>query len=243
MYAIIKKEIQSFFATPIGYLVIAVYLIANGLFLWVFKGDFNIFNSGFADLNGYYFLAPWIFLFLIPAITMKSFSEEQKQGTLELLFSKPISLNTLVLGKFLGSFILMIIALLPSLIYIVTIYELGNPKGNIDLGSAAGAYLGLIGIALVYTAIGIFSSTITNNQIVAFISAAILAFAMYFGFELIAELDFFNSSSLFVEQLGIKTHFNSISRGVIDSRDLIYFITITLLFLYFSKLTLTQKKP
>ena len=243
MFAIIKKEIQSFFASPIGYLVIAVYLIANGLFLWVFKSEFNIFNSGFSDLNGYYFLAPWIFLFLIPAITMKSFSEEQKQGTLELLLTKPVSLNTLVLGKFFGSFILMLIALIPSILYVITIYELGNPKGNIDLGSTAGAYIGLIGIALVYTAIGIFTSTLTNNQIVAFISAAVMAFVMYFGFELFAELDVLGTSGVFIEQLGLKSHFNSISRGVIDTRDLIYFVSVAALFLYVSKLTLTQKKP
>lgn len=241
MLAILKKEIQSFFASPIGYLVVAIFLIANGLFLWVFKGEFNVFDYGFADLSSYFFLAPWIFIFLIPAITMKSFSEEKRQGTLELLLTKPISLWQLVLGKYLGTLILVIIALLPTLLYIYTIYQLGNPVGNIDLGSTIGAYLGLLCIALVYCAIGIFTSAISNNQIVAFITAVFACFIVYYGFEGISNYEIAGISNLAIENLGIKAHFNSISRGVIDTRDLVYFFSATLLFLFFTKLTLTKK--
>ncbi len=236
MLAILKKEIQTFFATPVGYLVIGVFLITNGLFLWVLKGEYNIFDYGFADLSGYYFLAPWLFLFLIPAITMKSFSEEKKQGTLELLLTKPISLTQLILGKYLGALSLIIIALIPTLLYIYTVHQLGNPIGNIDLGSAIGAYTGLLGVAMIYSSIGIFTSTVSNNQIVSFILAVILCFIMYFGFDTLSESTM-NSISL----IGIKNHFENISKGIIDTRDVIYFISTSALFLYTTKLILAKK--
>lgn len=236
MLAILKKEIQSFFATPVGYLVICVFLITNGLFLWILKGEYNIFDYGFADLSGYYFLAPWLFLFLIPAITMKSFSEEKRQGTLELLLTKPISLTQLILGKYLGVLSLIIIALTPTLLYIYTVHQLGNPVGNIDLGSAIGAYTGLLGVAMIYSAIGVFTSTLSNNQIVSFILAVILCFMMYFGFETLSEYTT-NTISL----IGIKTHFENISKGIIDTRDVIYFISTSALFLYITKLILAKK--
>lgn len=236
MFAILKKEIQSFFSTPVGYLVIGVFLIANGLFLWVLKGDYNIFNYGFADLSGYYFLAPWLFLFLIPAITMKSFSEEKKQGTLELLLTKPITLSQLILGKFLGALALIVIALIPTLLYIYTVHQLGNPIGNIDIGSAIGAYIGLLGVAMVYCAIGIFTSALSNNQIVSFIIGVILCFTMYFGLETLSE--YTNNT---ISLIGIKSHFENISKGILDSRDLIYFISTTALFLYITKLILAKK--
>jgi ABC-2 type transport system permease protein len=236
MLAILKKEIQSFFATPVGYLVICVFLITNGLFLWILKGEYNIFDYGFADLSGYYFLAPWLFLFLIPAITMKSFSEEKRQGTLELLLTKPISLTQLILGKYLGVLSLIIIALTPTLLYIYTVHQLGNPVGNIDLGSAIGAYTGLLGVAMIYSAIGVFTSTLSNNQIVSFILAVILCFIMYFGFDALSETTM-NTVSL----IGIKSHFENISKGIIDTRDVIYFISTSALFLYITKLILAKK--
>ena len=241
MLAILKKEIQSFFASPIGYLVVGVFLITNGLFLWVFKGEFNIIDQGFADLSGYFFLAPWVLIFLIPAITMKSFSEEIKQGTLELLLTKPISVWQIILGKFGGALLLTIVALIPTLLYIYTVNQLGNPVGNIDLGTAMGGYLGLVGIALVYNAIGIFTSSLTNNQIVAFISAVFLCFIMYYGFEGLSGYEIPGVSSLTFENIGIKAHFINIGRGVIDTRDIIYFLSLSFLFLYCTKFTLTKK--
>jgi len=236
MFSILKKEINSFFSTSIGYLVIGIFLITNGLFIWVFKGEFNILDYGFADLSGYYFIAPWIFIFLIPAITMKSFSEEKKQGTLEILLTTPINNWQLVLGKFLGAFTLIILALLPTILYIYTVSQLGNPIGNIDLGSAFGAYMGLLGIALIYCAIGIFTSSVSNNQITAFILAIFLCFTFYYGFEGISEL-----TGISIESIGIKSHFNNISKGIIDTRDIVYFFSISSLFLFFTSLTLTKK--
>ncbi|MEP1489492.1 MAG: gliding motility-associated ABC transporter substrate-binding protein GldG [Algibacter sp.] len=227
MFAILKKEINSFFASPIGYLVIAIFLLLNGLFLWVFKGEFNILDFGFSDLSSFFLLAPWVFIFLIPAVTMRSFSDEKKQGTLELLLTKPVSHLHIVLGKYFGAFILIFIALLPTLLYVYTVYQLGNPVGNLDLGSTLGSYFGLLFLVASYTAIGLFCSTVSENQIVAFISAVFLCFLFYIGFEGIAEF----TASTFIEQLGMSSHFKSMSRGVLDSRDILYFLSITIFFI------------
>ena len=239
MIAIFKREIQSFFTSPIGYLVIGLFLVLNGLFLWVFKGPFNIFEYGFADLGNFFLLAPWVFLFLIPAITMKSFSEEKKLGTLELLFIKPISLWQTVIGKFLGTFCLALIAILPTLLYVYTISQLGVTIGNLDMGMVLGSYFGLLFLIASYTAIGLFSSTLSENQIVAFIIGMVLCFIMLYGFESLATILPNGPMILFVEQIGMKAHFESIARGVLDTRDIIYFTSLTLFFLY---LTINQLK-
>ena len=229
MLAILKREINSFFATSIGYLVIAIFLVINGLFLWVFSGDFNILDAGFADLSAFFELAPWIFLFLIPAVTMRAFSDEKKMGTLELLITKPISLKKIVLGKYFGAIILICLALIPTLLYVFTISKLGNPPGNWDIGSTIGSYIGLLFLILAYAAIGIFASTLSKNQIVAFIIAVFLCFLMYYGFEGFSSL--LNSSNQFLSNLGMKAHFNSVARGVLDTRDIIYFISVSVLFI------------
>jgi len=234
MLAILRKEINSFFASPIGYLVIAIFLLLNGLFLWLFKGEFNILDYGFSDLSPFFLLAPWILIFLIPAVTMRSFSDEKKQGTLELLLTKPISHFNIVLGKYFGAFILIIIALIPTFLYVYTVYQLGNPVGNLDMGSTLGSYLGLLFLVAAYTAIGVFASTFSDNQIVAFISAVFICLLFYIGFEGIADF----TSSNFIEQLGMSTHFKSMSRGVLDTRDIIYFLSITIFFLMLTKLNL-----
>ena len=231
MISILKREINSFFSSAIGYLVIAIFLILNGLFLWIFKGDFNVFDNGFADLSTFFQLAPWILIFLIPAVTMKSFSEEKKQGTLELLLTKPLSYFQIILGKYLGAVILIIIALIPTILYVITIYKLGNPIGNLDIGSTIGSYFGLLFLILAYTSIGIFSSTLSENQIVVFIIAVFVCFFMYYGLEGISDFSSSNDSNLFISNLGMKAHFDSIGRGVIDTRDVIYFLCITALFL------------
>lgn len=237
MIAILRKEINSFFASPIGYLVIALFLLLNGLFLWLFKGEFNILNNGFADLSSFFLLAPWVLIFLIPAVTMRSFSDEKKQGTLELLLTKPISLLNIVLGKYLGTFILILIALLPTLLYVYTVYQLGSSIGNLDVGSTLGSYFGLLFLVAAYTSIGIFTSSLSDNQIVAFISSVFLCFLFYIGFEGIADM----LSSTFVEQLGMSAHYKSMSRGVLDTRDILYFLSITLFFaLLTSKLISTK---
>jgi len=237
MIAILKKELNSFFASPIGYLVIAVFLIINGLFLWIFKGDFNILNAGFADLNSFFFIAPWFFLFLIPAITMRSFSDEFRLGTIEILKTKPLSDTQIVLGKFFGALILIILALIPTLIYVYSVLKLGNPINNLDFGSTLGSYIGLLFLAAAYTAIGLFTSTFSNNQIVAFIIAILISFFMFYGFEALADLELSES----LRSFGMYDHFKSIRRGVIDTKDVIYFISITVFFLFLTKLKLDKE--
>ncbi|PIV94903.1 MAG: gliding motility-associated ABC transporter permease subunit GldF, partial [Flavobacteriaceae bacterium CG17_big_fil_post_rev_8_21_14_2_50_33_15] len=227
------KEINTFFSSPIGYLVIAIFLLLNGLFLWVFKGDFNILDYGFADLSSFFLITPWILMFLIPAVTMRSFSDEKKQGTLELLLTKPISTLQMVLGKYFGALVLIIIAIIPTFLYVFTVFQLGNPVGNLDMGSTLGSYFGLLFLITSYTAIGIFASTLSDNQIVAFLIAISICFLFYIGFEGIAEF----TSSAFLEQLGMSNHFKSMSRGVLDSRDIIYFLSITIFFISITQST------
>tara|TARA_R110002073_G_scaffold72537_1_gene177565 strand:+ start:582847 stop:583560 length:714 start_codon:yes stop_codon:yes gene_type:complete len=237
MLALLKKELNSFFSSPIGYLVIAVFLVINGLFLWVFKGEFNILNAGFADLNSFFYMTPWFFLFLIPAITMRSFSDEYRLGTIEILKTKPLTDWQIVFGKFSGALLLIFLALIPTLIYVYSVYQLGNPVGNIDTGSTIGSYMGLLFLASAYTSIGLFTSTLSNNQIVAFIVAVLISFFMYYGFDALAELNGLSG----VENLGMATHYKSMSRGVIDTRDLIYFISVSVFFLFLTNLKLKQE--
>ncbi len=239
MFAILKKEFNTFFASPIGYLVIAVFLLINGLFLWVFKGDFNILHAGFSDLTSFFYLAPWFFIFLIPAITMRSFSDEIRLGTIEILKTKPLSNWQIVLGKYLGAFLLIILALIPTLTYVYTIDQLGNPTGNLDLGSILGSYLGLLFLSAAFTAIGLFTSTLSNNQIVAFIAGVVLSFLMYYGFEAIAELNILKN--LNIQNIGMKEHFKSISKGVIDTKDILYFASVTFFFLFLTKTNFDKK--
>ncbi|MEN9323709.1 MAG: gliding motility-associated transporter permease subunit GldF [Bacteroidota bacterium] len=229
MKSIILREIKSFFGSPIGYLVIALFLLFNGLFLWVFEGEYNLLNSGFADMTPFFTIAPWILLFLIPAVTMRSFSDEKKQGTLELLLTKPISIWHIVLGKFFGAFSLIVLAILPTLLYVYVLYQLGYPVGNIDLGSTLGSYFGLLFLVGSYTAIGVCTSTFTENQIVAFILSVFGCFVFYFAFDGLAT--FFTSIEGGLAYLGMGSHFKSMSRGVLDTRDVIYFLSLTYIFL------------
>lgn len=229
MKSIVLREIKSFFGSPIGYLVIAIFLLLNGLFLWVFEGEYNILKSGFADLSPFFMLSPWILIFLIPAVTMRSFSDERKQGTIELLFTKPLSVWQIVNGKFLGAFLLIVIAIIPTLVYVYVISNLGMPEGNIDMGSTMGSYFGLLFLVSAYTSIGIFTSTLSENQIVAFILSVFLCFIFYYGFEGIAA--YATGFEDGVSRIGMDYHFKSMSRGVLDTRDILYFISIAVLFL------------
>ncbi|GAB4516009.1 MAG: gliding motility-associated ABC transporter permease subunit GldF [Allomuricauda sp.] len=240
MFAIFKREVRSFFTSPIGYLIVGSFLLLNGLFLWVFKNEYNIFDYGFADLGNFFLLAPWIFVFLVPAITMKSFSEERKMGTLELLLIKPISTWKLVLGKFWGALLLCIIAVVPTLIYVFAISKLGMVEGNYDLGVVLGSYFGLLFLMACYTSIGIFASTLSDNQIIAFLVGILVCFLIFNGFDAIATLFSDGETQQTVQSLGAKAHFDSIARGVIDTRDLVYFISLTLVFLYLTFQRLKQ---
>ena len=228
MLALIKREIHSFFASPMGYLVIALFLVFNGLFLWVFSGTFNILDAGFADLSAFFQLAPWVLLFLIPAVTMRAFSDEKKMGTLELLRTKPISLQSIVLAKYFASVALIVGSLIPTLLYVLTISSLGSVVGNFDLGSTIGSYAGLLCLVCSYAAIGTFSSTLSSNQIVAFIIAILICFALYYGFEGLTSLI---NADFSIESLGMKAHFDSTTRGIIDTRDIVYFLSIAAFFL------------
>ena len=240
MKSIVLREIKSFFGSPIGYLVIAIFLLINGLFLWVFEGEYNILKTGFADMTPFFTLAPWILIFLIPAVTMRSFSDEKKQGTLELLLTKPLSIWQIVNGKFLGALLLILMAIVPTFIYVWTIYGLGMPEGNIDMGSTIGSYFGLLFLISGYSSIGIFTSTLSENQIVAFIVAVFLCFFLYFGFEGLATV--VPNISNFISALGMQDHYKSMSRGVIDTRDIIYFVSITIAFLSFTVFNLKSFK-
>ena len=240
MLAILKKEINTFFASPIGYLVIGVFLLLNGLFLWVFKGEFNILDNGLANLSSFFLLAPWILIFLVPAVTMRSFSDEKKQGTLELLVTKPISHFQIVLGKYFGALVLILMALIPTLLYVYTVSQLGNPEGNLDMGSTIGSYFGLFFLIAAYTSIGVFASTLSDNQIVAFIISVFICFFFYFGFEGISNYNILDHL-VYMENLGMASHYNSMSRGIIDTRDLIYFISIAVAFLVFTKLRIQKQ--
>lgn len=231
MKAILYKEFRSFFGSPIGYLVIAIFLLLTGLFLWVFDGDYNILNSGFADLTPFFTIAPWILLFLIPAVTMRSFADEKKQGTMELLLTKPMSLLEIVGGKFLGSFILLIIAILPTLVYVKVVYDLGLPEGNLDFGSTIGSYFGLLFLMGAYTSVGIYTSSLSDNQIVAFLLSVLLCFVLYFGFQGISTISTFGNFGNAIASLGMDYHYKSISRGVIDTRDVIYFLSVIIVFI------------
>ncbi|WCM43007.1 gliding motility-associated ABC transporter permease subunit GldF [Flavobacterium sp. CBA20B-1] len=229
MKALLLREIKSFFGSLTGYLVIAVFLILNGIFLWIVDGSYNILQSGYNDLTPFFQLAPLVLLLLIPAITMKSISDERKQGTIELLVTKPLSLNQIVTGKFFGAFLLVVIAILPTLLYIIILNPYGLPAGNMDMGSTIGSYLGLLFLMAAYTSIGIFCSSLSENQIVAFITAVVICFVLYMGFDQLAEL--FKSSATLIEKVGMSYHFKSMSRGVIDTRDVIYFVSLTIFFL------------
>lgn len=228
MLAIFKREISNFFTSPIAYLVMGLFLIMSGLFLWVFKGSYNILESGFADLTPFFEITPWIFVFLIPALTMRSFADERQLGTLEMLLTKPIRVTDIVTGKFLAGLTLVIITLLPTLLYVYTLFSLGNPPGNLDTGSIVGSYIGLFFLAAAFTGAGVFASSVSNNQIVAFILAAAICFALLYLPYSISMLD---SSLTWIDGLGIKNHFESISRGVLSIADLCYFLSLSIFFI------------
>ncbi len=242
MIALYKKEINNFFSSIIGYIVIIVFLVINSLFLWVFPSSYNVITMGYASIDGLFNIAPYVFLFLIPAITMRFFAEERRTGTIELLLTKPISDMQIIAAKFFAGFTLLIIALIPTLIYFYSVYQLGYPPGNIDTGGMWGSYLGLLFLGGAFVAIGLFASSITNNQIVSFIVSMFLCSFAFMGFQLIFTLGLFGELDLLIYQLGINAHYSSMSRGVIDTRDIIYFLSIIGLFMVLTKIALESRK-
>ena len=241
MFPILRKEFNSFLNTLIAYLVISVFLVVTGLYMWVFP-ESSVLDYGFSDMQTLFSMAPWIFLFLIPAITMRTFAEEKKAGTLELLLTRPLSDMQIILGKYFACLMLAVLALLPTLVYYYTVYTLGNPLGNVDSAAVAGSYIGLVFLAAVFCAIGLFASSITDNQIISFIIAVFLCFVIYSGFDSIASINGWGTFSYFISQLGVSYHYNSFSKGLIDSRDVLYFLSVIAVMLLATKLVLQSRK-
>lgn len=242
MLSLYIKEIKSFLSSIIGYIFIGVFLIVSGLFLWVFPNIDNIMEAGLADMQGLFSLSQFLFLFLVPAITMRSFAEERRTGTMDLLLTKPLTDMQIIGAKFLSCLTLLVIALLPTLIYVISVFLLGNPIGNIDMGRTWGSYLGLLFLGASFISIGIFSSSLTTNQIIAFIIAALLCFVISFGFAFIYSFEALGSFGYYIKALGIEHHYASISKGVIDSRDVIYFCSVIFLFLFGTRIILLKRK-
>lgn len=231
MLAIFNKEVRGFFSTPTGYVIVGVFLALLGLIMWVFP-DYSVLDYPYATLDQLFRVAPVIFLFLIPATCMRAFSEEKQTGTLETLFTKPLEDWDIILGKYFGAVFLILMTLLPTLLYVYTIWQLGSPQGNIDLGEIAGSYIGLFLLAAIFVAISLFASVLSQNQIIAFLLGAFFCFVIYWGFTFLSNLPLFVGKwDDVIQQIGIDFHYRSISRGAVDSRDVIYFLSVIILFL------------
>ena len=241
MIEIFLKEVNGFLNSLIAYIVLSVFLIGVGLLVWVFP-ETSVLEYGYADLETLFSFGPYVLLFLLPAITMRTFAEEKKGGTLELLYTRPLTDWQIILGKYFSSLFLLLLALLPTLLYYYSLSDLGNPQGNIDAAAVAGSYLGLFLLGAVFAAVGVFASSLTENQIVSFLIALFLCFILYSGFSSLASIDVLSGSGYVVQQLGILYHYNALSKGLIDSRNVIYFISLIALMLMLTKLVLSSRK-
>jgi len=242
MLTIYTREIRGFFSSLTGLLVMVVFILLTSLFMWVFGGQMNVLENGYASLDTLFSLAPWVFLFLVPAISMRMFAEEKRSGTLELLFTCPVREIEIVAAKFAAAWTLVILSLIPTLIFYVSVYLLGSPPGNLDVGGTWGSYIGLVFLGGIYASIGVFSSSLTENQIVAFILAVLFSFIFYLGFGFIASIASSGEWISIIEKFGIDYHYQSVSRGVIDSRDLVYFLSVIALFIFLTKASLQSRK-
>jgi ABC-2 type transport system permease protein len=230
MWTLFKKEINGFFSSLTGYMVIAVFLLSGSAFIWLFRNPMNLMDNGYATLESLFILAPWIFLFLVPAITMRMISEERRSGTLDLLLTRPVSEIQIILAKFLASWALVLFSLLPTLVWFWSVYRMGSPVGNMDMGGTWGSYIGLLFLGGIYAAIGIFTSSLTGNQIVAFILAVVLSFLAFRGFEFLGDSTASGRTALMISRAGIAYHYSSMSRGVLDTRDILYFFVVMTVF-------------
>ena len=242
MRSIFLKEIRSYFSSIVGYVAILVFLVFCGLFLWVFE-DSGILSYGYASLDRFFELAPWLLILLIPAITMRSFADEFRAGTIEWLSTKPLKDSDIILGKYFASLLLVAFALLPTVLYYYTVYQLGSPKGNLDSGAILGSYIGLFLLAGSFAAVGLFASSLSVNQIVAFILATFLCFLLHWGFDFFSRLPVFaGRGEAVVQMFGIDYHYASISRGVIDTRDVAYFLSLISFFIMMTVVSLERRK-
>jgi ABC-2 type transport system permease protein len=241
--ALLKKEINSFLSSLIGYVVMAVFLLSIGLFMWIIPGtDFNIIENGYANIDTLFIIAPWVFMFLIPAVTMRSFAEENKTGTIELLLTRPLTDFQIIFSKYIAGVLLVLFSLVPTLIYFISVRYLAAPVGNVDTGAIAGSYIGLFFLCSAFVSIGVLASALSNNQIISFILAVILSFFFYTGFDSLSTLSLSGLLPNILARIGIQSHYASMSRGVIDTRDMIYFITLTAFFLLVTKFFLEKRK-
>ena len=242
MLTIFRKELYSFFSNATAYIVIGIFLLLTSLFLWVFPGQYNIPDSGYANVDGLFYFAPWLFLFLCPAVSMHMIAEEKRSGTWELMLTRPLHSAQIVMAKYLAALVLVLIALFPTLIYYFSVSYIAEPQGNIDAGGFWGSFIGLIMLAAVYLSIGIFASSITKNQLVSFVAAVGMSFFMLYGFELVALMLSSVDVALWVDSLGIHAHYKSMSRGVIDSLDLAYFLVVISAFLVLTVMAVDKSK-
>ncbi len=243
MYPLLVKEINSFLNSLIGYIVITVFLLTIGLFLWVFPdGNFNILAGGYSNIDPLFAITPWVYMLLIPAITMRLFSEEKKTGTLELLLTRPLTEMQVVTAKYLSGVILVLFSLIPTLVYYITVYNISLPVGNIDSGAVWGSYIGLLLLGAVFVSIGLFASSISDNQVVAFIIAFFLCLLCFRGFESVAAIFEMGAISNILFNLSVNSHYLSLSRGVVDTRDVVYFLSFILFFLFLTRTVLESRK-
>ena len=242
MVTLFLKEIKEFFSSITGYLVVIVFLLVNSMFMWIFRGAFNIFDIGAANIDTLFVISPWVFLFLVPAITMNMFAGEFKSGTMELLLTRPLSEFQIVFAKYAAAVVLVLIALVPTLFYLVSVNSLADPVGNVDYGAIFGSYIGLFFLAAIYSAIGIFASSLSKNAIISFLFSVLLCYVFFLGFENLAYLGSSGKISDFIISLGINDHYRSMSRGVFDSRDIVYFLSAVSVFVFLTKLRLESRK-
>lgn len=240
MIHVLSKEFNSFLNSLIAYVVIGVFLTAIGLLMWVFP-ETSVLDYGYADMETLFSLGPYVFIFLIPAITMRTFAEESRGGTLELLLTKPLSDWDIIIGKFLACFLLVILSLLPTVIYYYSLHALGNPPGNIDTPGVLGSYIGLSLLGAVFCSIGVFASSVSNNQIVSFIVAAFLSYLLFAGFESLSQLNVWSESTLFIRELGLAYHYDALSRGLVDSRNIVYFASVTAAMLLITRINVGSR--
>lgn len=242
MFSIFKKELWAYFGTLGAYIVSAAFLLICSLFLWFFDNDFNVFNVGLATLNNFFILAPWVLMFLLPALTMKSIAEEEQNGTLVWLFSQPLSVSSIVLGKYWAIIVLVLFSLLPTFTYVYTINNLSLPKGNIDSGIIVSGYIGLLFLSMTFASIGIFCSSLVKNQVLAFVTGVFFCFICFYGFENLASYNLLGNLDYTLQKIGFFQHYTSFTKGIVDTRDIGYFIFVIVVFLLLSIRIINSKK-
>ena len=242
MYSLFKKEINTFFSHKSGVIIILGYLLTNSAFLWVFSSDFNILDSGFTQMNGLFSLSPFLFLVFISALTMRLFADEYKEGTIEILQTSPISNTKLVLSKYFSGLTLVFLAIIPTVVYYFSLSKLSETVGNIDTAGIIGSYIGLLLLSSVFVAIGVYASSTTKNQITSFITAIFISAFFYLGWDLIANEIANGKIQIAISFLGMDSHYNSLSRGVIDSRNIVYFLSLNIIFIQLTSHSISRKK-